>query len=117
MHRRLAMEVVDDMKLGKIIKQSGFRSGAGIAQDFVVVRWHPGLGNLIRGVTKNFFAGVGYSVALLALAVTGLLLMNAALVFGILFGHGWIRILSASALAICLCFHAAVTIRIAIPAV
>src|SRR5229473_5715152 len=32
-HRRLAMEVVDDMKLGKIVKQSGFRSGAGIAQD------------------------------------------------------------------------------------
>jgi len=30
------MEVVDDMKLGKIIKQAGFRSGAGIAQDFVV---------------------------------------------------------------------------------
>src|SRR5256884_420000 len=26
MHRRLAMEVVDDMKLGKIVKQSGFRS-------------------------------------------------------------------------------------------
>src|ERR1700726_1657508 len=56
-HRRLAMEVVEDMKLGKIVKQSGFRSGVGIAQDFVVVRWHAGLGNLIRGVTKNFFAG------------------------------------------------------------
>src|SRR5438876_613614 len=95
MHRRLAMEVVDDMKLGKIVKQSGFRSGAGIAQDFVVVRWHAGLGNLIRGVTKNFFAGVGYSVALVAIAVTGLLLMNVAPVFGILFGHGWIRIFAA----------------------
>jgi len=69
-HRRLAMEVVDDMKLGKIVKQSGFRSGAGIAQDFVLVRWHAGLGNLIRGVTKNFFAGVGYSVAVVVIAVT-----------------------------------------------
>ncbi len=37
-HRRLAMEVVDDMKLGKIVKQAGFRSGVGIAQDSVVVR-------------------------------------------------------------------------------
>src|SRR5216684_3151017 len=25
-HRRLAMEVVDDMKVGKIVKQAGFRS-------------------------------------------------------------------------------------------
>jgi len=109
-HRRLAMEVVDDMKLGKIVKQSGFHSGAGIAQDFVVVRWHAGLGNLIRGVTKNFFAGVGYSVGLVAFAVTGLLLMNVAPAFGILFGHGWIRIFAAIALVISLCFHAGVDI-------
>src|SRR5436853_50264 len=91
-HCRLAMEVVDDMKLGKIVKQSGFRSEAGIAQDFVVVRWHVGLSNIIRGVTKNFFAGAGYSVPLVAIAVSGVLLMNVAPVFGILFGHGWSRI-------------------------
>src|SRR6266852_4346644 len=109
-HRRLAMEVVDDMKLGKIVKQAGFRSGAGIAQDFVVVRWHAGLGNLVRGVTKNFFAALGYRVALVAIAVTGLLLINVAPVFGILFGHGWIRIFAAIALVIALCFHTGVDI-------
>jgi hypothetical protein len=109
-HQRLAMEVVDDMKLGKIIKQAGFRSGAGIAQDFVVVRWHAGLGNLIRGVTKNFFAGLGYRLALVAVAVTGLLLMNVAPLFGTLFGHGWIRIFAAIALVMALLFHAGVDI-------
>jgi glycosyltransferase involved in cell wall biosynthesis len=109
-HRRLAMEVVDDMKLGKIVKQSGFRSGAGIAQDSVVVRWHAGLGNLIRGVTKNFFAGVGYSVALVAISITGLLLTNVAPVFGIFFGHGWIQILAAIAFTIAICFHTGVDI-------
>ncbi len=62
-HRRLAMEVIDDMKLGKIVKQAGFRSGVGVAQDSVVVRWHAGARNLIRGVTKNFFAGTGFSVS------------------------------------------------------
>ena len=109
-HRRLAMEVVDDMKLGKIVKQSGFRSGAGIAQDFVVVRWHAGLGNLIRGVTKNFFAAAGYSVALVAIAITGVLLMNVAPDFGIFLGHGWVRISAAMALVIALCFQTGVDI-------
>jgi hypothetical protein len=104
------MEVIDDMKLGKIVKQAGFRSGAGIAQDFVVVRWHAGLGNLIRGVTKNFFAGVGYRLGLVAIVVAGLLLMNVAPVFGIFFGHGWIRIFAAIALVIALCFHTGVDI-------
>src|SRR5438876_501121 len=110
MHRRLAMEVVDDMKLGKIVKQSGFRSGAGVAQDFVTVRWHAGLGNLIRGVTKNFFAGLGYNLGLVAMAITGLALMNIAPVLGVLLGHGWIRIFAATALVIALCFHAGVDI-------
>src|SRR5271170_2091262 len=52
-HKRLAMEIVDDMKLGKLVKQSGFRSCVAIAQEFVTVRWHAGAGNVIRGVTKN----------------------------------------------------------------
>ncbi len=109
-HRRLAMEVVDDMKLGKIIKQSGFRSSAGVAQDFVVVRWHAGLGNLVRGVTKNFFAGVGYSVPLVAIAVVALLLMNVAPIFGVFFGQGWTRIFAVAAFVIALCFHTGVDI-------
>ena len=61
-HRRLAMEVVDDMKLGKIVKMAGFRSGVAVARDFLAVRWHVGVGNLIRGVTKNFFAGAYFRV-------------------------------------------------------
>jgi glycosyltransferase involved in cell wall biosynthesis len=109
-HRRLAMEIVDDMKLGKIVKQSGFRSGAGIAQDFVVVRWHAGIGNLVRGVTKNFFAALGYSVPLVAILMTGLLLVNVAPVLGVLLGHGWIRIFAAIALLIALIFHIGVDV-------
>jgi len=107
-HRRLAMEVVDDMKLGKIVKQGGFRSGAGIAPDFVVIRWHAGVGNLIRGVTKNFFAGVGYNLGFVAVSVAGLLLTNVLPFAGLFFGHGWIRVFSAIAVFSALSFHAGV---------
>src|SRR6202171_4436470 len=107
-HRRLAMEVVDDMKLGKIVKQSGFKSGAGIAQDAVSVRWHAGIGNLVRGVTKNFFAGAGFSVPTVAMSLIVLLAMNVLPFFGLLFGHGWIRIFSAVAVLIALAFHVGV---------
>jgi hypothetical protein len=51
-HRRLALEVVDDMKLGKLVKGSGFRSGVTIAGRAVAVRWHAGLRNIIHGTTK-----------------------------------------------------------------
>jgi glycosyltransferase involved in cell wall biosynthesis len=109
-HRRLAMEVVDDMKLGKLVKQYGFRTCIGVAQDAVVVRWHAGLGNLIRGVTKNFFAALGYSLPLVILATTGLLVLNVLPFLGVIFGHGWIRILAGIAVVIALCFHAGVDV-------
>jgi len=108
MHKRLAMEVIDDMKLGKIVKQAGFRSGAGVAQDAVTVRWHSGVRNLIHGVTKNFFAGSGFSVPMVVFSVTALLTMNVLPFFGLIFGHGWVRIFSAVAVIIALSMHAAV---------
>jgi glycosyltransferase involved in cell wall biosynthesis len=109
-HRRLAMEVVDDMKLGKIVKQAGFRSAVGIAQDSVVVRWHAGARNLINGVTKNFFAGSGFSVTRVVISILGLLLMNVLPFAGLVFGHGWVRIFAGVCVAIVLCFHAGVDI-------
>jgi glycosyltransferase involved in cell wall biosynthesis len=109
-HCRLAMEVVDDMKLGKLVKQAGFRSVCGVAQDFVVVRWHAGLGNLVRGVTKNFFAGAGYNLALVAAQLAGLLMMNVAPFVGVFFAHGWMQLFCAVAVAIAVAFHAGVAI-------
>jgi len=107
-HRRLAMEVVDDMKLGKIVKQAGFRSGCAVAQNLVAVRWHAGVGNLVRGVTKNFFAGTGYDLRLVALEVAVLLTMDILPFVGVFFGHGWVFGSSAIAVAIALGFHAGV---------
>jgi glycosyltransferase involved in cell wall biosynthesis len=107
-HRRLAMEVVDDMKLGKIVKQAGFRSDCGVAENFVVVRWHAGLGNLVRGVTKNFFAGAGYSLRLVAAQLAALLMMNVAPFAGVALAHGWMRIFCVIAVVVAVCFHAGV---------
>jgi glycosyltransferase involved in cell wall biosynthesis len=109
-HRRLAMEVVDDMKLGKLVKQAGLRSSVGVAQEAVVVRWHAGIGNLIRGVTKNFFAALGYNLPFVVAAICGMLLTNVAPFVGVIFGHGWVRIFSLVAAVIAIGFHVGVDI-------
>jgi glycosyltransferase involved in cell wall biosynthesis len=107
-HRRLAMEVVDDMKLGKIVKQAGFKSCVGLAEDAVVIRWHAGLRNLVNGVTKNFFAAAGYNLALTFIAAGGLLLLNVAPFVAVAFGHGWTRVFAGAAVVITLSLHAGV---------
>jgi hypothetical protein len=109
-HRRLAMEVVDDMKLGKLVKQSGFRSAVAVAQHAVSVEWHIGLQNLVRGVEKNFFAGAQFSLGLAAAQIFALLAMNVVPFAGLFLGHGWIRAFAAIAVLIALCFHLGVDV-------
>jgi glycosyltransferase involved in cell wall biosynthesis len=113
-HKRLAMEVVDDMKLGKILKLGGYRSCVGVAVGFLAIRWQSGFRNLIRGVTKNFFAALNYSVPLAVAAITSMLLTNFAPFVGVIFGHGWVRILAGISVAIALLFHVFVDIGVKI---
>jgi glycosyltransferase involved in cell wall biosynthesis len=114
-HRRLAMEVVDDMKLGKIVKMAGFRSGVAVARDYISVAWHLGLGNLVRGVEKNFFAGAQFRIRVVAAQVLGLLVMNVFPFAGLAFGHGWILGLAAVSVVIGLCFHLGVDLVMRVP--
>ncbi|HXW55421.1 MAG TPA: glycosyltransferase family 2 protein [Candidatus Cybelea sp.] len=88
-HRRLHMEVVDDMKLAKLMKQTGGRSGAATAGEAVRVRWHDGVRNMVRGTTKNFFAAAEYRSSLAVGRMAGLLMMFVFPVAGFAFARGW----------------------------
>jgi glycosyltransferase involved in cell wall biosynthesis len=88
-HRRLAMEVVDDMKLGKLVKQAGFRSAMARAGDDVSVHWHSGVRNIIRGTTKNFFAFAGFSLWMVGTQIVGLIMMCIFPWLALPFVHGW----------------------------
>jgi hypothetical protein len=88
-HRRLAMEVVDDMKLGKLVKEARFRSGVGNSGGAVNVRWHAGVGNIVRGTTKNFFAASGFRLWVSCAQVLGLLWMFVFPLVALPFLNGW----------------------------
>ena len=104
-HQRLAMEVVDDVKLGKIIKQAGFRSGVALPKNRVRVRWQEGLSNIIRGTTKNFFAAAGFSVLMVAAQILAILLVNILPFVALLLLSGLPRLLAAFAVLVILLMH------------
>jgi len=105
-HRRLAMEVVDDLKLGKIVKRAGFRSAVGLAGDYVSVRWHSGIQNIVQGVTKNFFAVAGYSTGTVAFQLAGIFCTNVLPFVVLPFLSGWTQLLAAASVTIALAAHA-----------
>jgi len=90
-HRRLAMEVVDDMKLGKLAKEAGVSSCVARAGDAVSVHWHAGITNMILGTTKNFFATTGFRSGVVAAQIFGLVLMFLFPLVALPFAHGWAR--------------------------
>ena len=61
-HQALPLDVLDDTKLGKVIKRNGFRTHLLEGGDVISVRWVVGLRGVIDGLTKNAFAGFDYSL-------------------------------------------------------
>jgi glycosyltransferase involved in cell wall biosynthesis len=104
-HRRLAMEVVDDMKLGKLVKEEGFRSAVAVANNEVRVHWHRGVGNIIRGTTKNFFAFTGFSLLTVGVQIFGLLMMCVVPWIALLFVHGRALLFAAISVGLAIIFH------------
>jgi glycosyltransferase involved in cell wall biosynthesis len=114
MHRRLAMEVVDDMKLGKLVKEKSFRSGVGKAWNEVRVRWHAGVGNIVRGTTKNFFAVSSYNPWLACVQLGMVLLLCVLPWVALPFLRGWALLFDAIAVGVIIATHAGVSIEVGV---
>lgn len=88
----LKFEVVDDMKLGKVIKNAGFKQRVVFGDDLIEIRWAHGARGVVRNLTKNSFAVMSFQVWRVALASIGLVILNLLPFFGVLFAPGWTRI-------------------------
>src|SRR5581483_961556 len=54
--RALRMEVIEDMKLGKLVKQHGFAQSNVFGSGLLPWHWGEGALGIARNLTKNFFA-------------------------------------------------------------
>ena len=94
-HRFLKLQVVDDAGLGKIIKYAGGRVRVALGRNMVHLRWQDSLSGTIRGLEKNAFAGLGYSVGRTLSAVVLLLFAYLWPWVGMGFGPWQARLLCA----------------------
>lgn len=68
------MEVIEDLVLGRRIKQAGLRQRVAYAPGAVSVHWAPGLLGVLHGMTKNLFAVFRFRAELLLAGALGLAL-------------------------------------------
>ena len=63
-HKTIRLRPDDDIKLGKIIKLSGFRQSVAYAPEYLAVEWYSSIFEAIRGLEKNTFSGADYNILL-----------------------------------------------------
>lgn len=108
-HKAIAMECLDDLKLGKLIKQHGFHQDVVNGQDYVRFEWYTSVKNMIKGLEKNSFAYHNYQPRAALRDVSYAILVFiwpfiASLIFsGIL---GWINILNVTLIFILMAYTA-----------
>jgi cellulose synthase/poly-beta-1,6-N-acetylglucosamine synthase-like glycosyltransferase len=98
-YQALRFEVLDDMKLGKIVKEAGYAQRNVYGADLISLRWVQGAMGMVNNLTKNFFAIMSFQWRRAALSAFALAFLNLMPFFGIWFAHGWARLPYGVALA------------------
>ncbi len=89
------MEVVEGVKLGKLVKLGGFRSGVALGGERLHIRWVEALGEYVRNLSKNMFAACGFSVTYTLLLVFLSLAVTVLPLGGLLFASAAVRSVAA----------------------
>jgi len=102
-YEALRFEVVDDMKLGKVIKNAGFRQRNVLGGDLLELHWAQGALGVVRNLTKNFFAVMSFQSWRAIGFCFAAAFLNIMPFAGVFLAKGWERVPYAVALA-CLFF-------------
>ncbi len=114
-YRALRMEVIDDMKLGKIVKNAGFAQRNVSGEDLISLRWAKGAFGIVNNLTKNFFAVLSFQWPRTVVTIVGLGFLNLGPFLGIWFAHGWARVPYAIALSSLFAIYCGMSLRSPIP--
>ena len=61
-HKTIALEIIDDLMLGKIMVQAGGKPGFMDGRELISVEWYPSAWQMVLGLEKNGFASARYSL-------------------------------------------------------
>ncbi len=98
-YKALRMEVLDDMKLGKVVKNAGYAQRNVFGEDLISLRWVKGTFGIVENLTKNFFALLSFQWPRTVASIIGLAFLNLGPFVGVWMAHGWARLPYAVALA------------------
>ncbi len=115
-YEALRMEVLDDMKLGKVVKEAGFAQRNVFGRDLISLRWARGARGVVDNLTKNFFAVLSFQWWRTIISAFGLAFLNLGPFLGVFLAHGWQRLPYAIALFCMFAIYVGMSWRSRVPA-
>jgi hypothetical protein len=115
-YQALRMEVLDDMKLGKVVKTAGYAQRNVFGEDLISIRWAKGALGVVRNLTKNFFAIMSFQWPRALLSCFALAFLNLMPFLGVWLAHGWARMPYAVALLSMFLIYLGMSWKSAVPA-
>lgn len=97
-YQALRFDVLDDMKLGKVVKNAGYAQRNGFGADLISIRWAKGAWGVVDNLTKNFFAIMSFQWPRAMASCFALAFLNLMPFAGIWLAYGWARLGYAVAL-------------------
>jgi len=107
----LRMEVLDDMKLGKVVKNAGLAQRVVFGDGLLSIHWAKGALGVVNNFTKNFFAVMSFQWWRTVATAVGLLFLNLMPFVGVWFSSGWSRAGYALALLSMFAIYAGMSLR------
>ena len=114
-YRALRMEVLDDMKLGKVVKNAGFAQRNVFGEDLISLHWAKGAFGIVNNLTKNFFAVLSFQWPRTVVSIVGLGFLNLGPFLGVWLAQGWARVPYAIALGSLFAIYYGMSARSAVP--
>jgi cellulose synthase/poly-beta-1,6-N-acetylglucosamine synthase-like glycosyltransferase len=112
----LRMEVLDDMKLGKVVKTAGFAQRNVFGGDLISIHWAHGAMGVVNNLTKNFFAVLSFQSGRTVISALGLAFLNFGPFLGVWLAPGWARVPYAVALGSMFSIYIGMSWRSSVPA-
>lgn len=91
-YEALRFEVLDDMKLGKIVKTAGFAQRNVFGHDLISIRWGHGAMGIVNNVTKNFFAVMSFQSSRMLASSFAVAFLNLMPFIGVFLAAGWVKL-------------------------
>jgi hypothetical protein len=114
-YEALRMEVLDDMKLGKVVKNAAFAQRNVFGGDLISIRWGHGAFGIMNNLTKNFFAVLSFQWWRTVISAIGLAFLNFGPFAGVWLAQGWARLPYAVALGSMFLIYVGISRRSAVP--